>query len=86
MPELTPNLNLKKPNWDTEVADIRVFNDNMDILDEELIKKATKTELGRIKIGETISIDENDVININPKITTPQEMTALVEKYKVKEE
>lgn len=58
----------------------------MDILDEELIKKATKTELGRIKIGETISIDENGVININPKITTPQEMTALVEKYKVKEE
>lgn len=86
MPELTPNLNLKKTNWDTEVADIRVFNDNMDILDEELIKKATKTELGRIKIGETISIDENGVININPKITTPQEMTALVEKYKVKEE
>ena len=36
MPDLTPNLNLKKPNWDTEAADIRVFNDNMDIIDEKI--------------------------------------------------
>lgn len=36
MPDLTPNLNLKKPNWDTDVADIRVFNDNMDIIDEKV--------------------------------------------------
>lgn len=43
MPELTPNLNLKKPIWDTEVADIRVFNENMDIIDEKITEQKEQT-------------------------------------------
>lgn len=116
MPDLTPNLNLKKPNWDTEAADIRVFNDNMDIIDEkitdgnktiqdleekkqnkedstlktiaktivgainelfttkldkggytgnaknlndEISKKASKTVLGRMIVGDNLTVDDN---------------------------
>lgn len=116
MPDLTPNLNLKKPNWDTDVADIRVFNDNMDIIDEkitdgneaiqgleekkqnkedstlktiakkiveainelfdsklekggytgnaknlndEISKKASKTVLGRMIVGDNLTVDDN---------------------------
>lgn len=116
MPDLTPNLNLKKPNWETDVADIRVFNDNMDIIDEkitdgneaiqnleekkqnkedstlktiaktivgainelfttkldkggytgnaknlndEISKKASKTVLGRMIVGDNLTVDDN---------------------------
>lgn len=40
MPNLTPNLNLKKTIWDKEPADIRIFNENMDIIDEEIKKNS----------------------------------------------
>ena len=43
MPDLTPNLKLKKPIWDKEPADIRVLNENMDTIDENFIKKFDKT-------------------------------------------
>lgn len=116
MPDLTPNLKLKKPNWDTDAADIRVFNDNMDIIDEkitdgneaiqdlgekkqnkedstlktiakkiveainelfdsklekggytgnaknlndEISKKASKTVLGRMIVGDNLTVDDN---------------------------
>lgn len=42
MPVLTPNLKLKKTIWDKEPADIRVFNENLDIIDENFIKKFDK--------------------------------------------
>lgn len=34
VPEKTPNLKLKKPDYENGVADIRIFNENWDILDE----------------------------------------------------
>ena len=65
MPDLTPNLNLKKTIWDKEPADIRVFNENMDIIDENFIKKFDKA-------GGTITNDvtvQQDLI-VNGTIST----------------
>ena len=72
MPDLTPNLNLKKPNWDTEAADIRVFNDNMDIIDEKITdanktiqnleeKKQNKEDISLKTIAKTIVGDINEL-------------------------
>lgn len=44
MPDLTSNLNLKKPIWDKESADIRVFNENMDIIDETITESFNTTK------------------------------------------
>ncbi len=46
-------------------------------------KIATHSELGRIKVGENLTISEDGTLDI--QICTPQEMVVLVEKYKVKE-
>lgn len=43
----TANLNLKKPDG-TDVVDIQNFNDNADIIDLEVTKKATQTQDGRM--------------------------------------
>lgn len=43
-------------------------------------KIATHAELGRIKVGENLTISEDGTLDI--QICTPQEMVALVEKYK----
>lgn len=45
MPDLTPNLNLKKTIWDKEPADIRIFNENMDIIDEEITEIKKNSDL-----------------------------------------
>lgn len=65
MPDLTPNLNLKKTIWDKEPADIRIFNENMDIIDENFIKKFDKA-------GGTITDDvvmQKDLV-VNGTIST----------------
>ena len=46
---------------------------------------ASSTILGNIKIGKTLSISEDGVVETNPLLITTQEMVALVEKYKAKE-
>lgn len=65
---------------------LRKFEEEIEKLNDELNKIASESELGRVKIGETIYISEDGTIDINPQVTTPQEMTALVDKYKAKEE
>lgn len=64
---------------------LRKFNEEIDKIHNELNKVASSTQLGRIKIGKTLSISEDGTVEINPLLVTPQEMVALVEKYKAKE-
>lgn len=99
MPTLTPNFKFKKPIFEEDTADIRIINENFDIADEEMKdlkesitfldekskEKASTSQLGKIKIGKTLSISDDGTVEINPLLVTPQEMVALVEKYKAKE-
>ena len=54
---LEPNFE-KMDNWAEEVS-------------EELEKKATKTQLGRIKIGNNLTVDEDGTLHGNPGYTHP---------------
>lgn len=99
MPTLTPNFKFKKPIFEEDTADIRVINENFDIADKEMQKlkdsittldenskeKASTSQLGKIKIGKTLSISEDGTVEINPLLITTQEMIAIVDKYKAKE-
>ena len=38
---------------------------------DELIKKATKTQLGRIKVGNNLTVDEDGTLHGNPEYTHP---------------
>lgn len=71
------------------VADFRKFSRSFMKLSKIVFKNenrvASSTDLGNIKIGKTLSISEDGVVEINPLLITAQEMVALVEKYKAKE-
>lgn len=71
------------------VADFRKFSRSFMKLSKIVFNNenrvASSTNLGNIKIGKTLSISEDGTVEINPLLVTPQEMVALVEKYKAKE-
>lgn len=71
------------------VADFRKFSRSFMNLSKIVFNNenrvASSTNLGNIKIGKTLSISEDGTVEINPLLVTPQEMVALVEKYKAKE-
>lgn len=60
MPDLTQNIGLKKP-LDNETADISVINENMDIIDAEITRKASSTEDGRISKEDKDKLDGIEV-------------------------
>lgn len=53
--KLTQTLKLKKPDYE-DVADIVQINENMDIIDQEISKKATSTEI-ELKLNEKAPTD-----------------------------
>ncbi|QEK12701.1 hypothetical protein FQB35_10360 [Crassaminicella thermophila] len=56
MPDLTTNIGLKKPAGN-ETADIDMINENMDIIDAEVAKKASATEDGRMSKEDKTKLD-----------------------------
>lgn len=70
VPEKTPNLKLKKPDYENGVADIRIFNENWDILDNHLVnlnKQEIENLLGFNVINqEFILATLDDIKNLFP--------------------
>lgn len=56
---LTNNYNLNKPELDDKY-DVTKFNENADIIDEELAKKATSTQFGRVKLSDSSAVTDSD--------------------------
>ena len=56
--ERTTHYGLEKPDLDEEY-DVDVFNDNADIVDEELAKEATDTQLGRTKLTDSSAVTDS---------------------------
>ena len=54
----TTNYGLEKPEQD-DYYDVDVFNDNADIVDEELAKEATDTQLGRTKLTDSSAVTDS---------------------------
>ena len=67
MPNITRKLKLKKPIFETEAADIRVINENMDLIDKFAEDMETKNDTKYDKSGGTISgnvvVTGNEVVN-----------------------
>ena len=70
VPEKTPNLKLKKPDYENGVADIRIFNENWDILDNHLVnlnKQEIENLLGFNALNqEFILATLDDIKNLFP--------------------
>ncbi|MCF2641143.1 hypothetical protein I6E50_01795 [Roseburia hominis] len=56
---LTNNYDLNKPELDDKY-DVRKFNENADIIDEELAKKATSTQSGRVKLSDSSAVTDSE--------------------------
>lgn len=54
--QLTPNLNLKKPEL-TDTVNVNDLNDNADILDTEVAKLASTTEAGRMSAADKTKLN-----------------------------
>ena len=67
MPNITRKLKLKKPIFETEAADIRVINENMDLIDKFAEDMETKNDTKYDKSGGTISgnvvVQGNEIVN-----------------------
>ena len=59
---------------------IRKFNEEIKKINDELNKIATPTELGRIKVGNNLTITEDGVLNV--LVASPDSLPPIVEKYK----
>ena len=57
--ERTTHYGLEKPDLDEEY-DVDVFNDNADIVDEELAKEASDTQFGRTKLTNSSAVTNSD--------------------------
>ena len=71
---LTKFLKLLKPERNDYVDVDKHISENYDKIDskmQELDKKASKTELGRVKIGDNLTITEDGVLSGNPEYTHP---------------
>ena len=74
MAVLTNFLKLLKPEKNDYVDVDKHISENYDKIDskmQELDKKASKTELGRVKIGDNLTITEDGVLSGNPEYTHP---------------
>ena len=61
--QTTTNYKLKKPDL-TDVVDIQNFNDNADIIDSELSKRALKTDIKVTSVAGktgTVTLSKSDV-------------------------
>lgn len=56
---LTNNYNLNKPELDDKY-DVKKFNENADIIDEELAEKATSTQFGRVKLSDSSAVTDSE--------------------------
>lgn len=56
---LTNNYNLNKPELDDKY-DVTKLNENADIIDEELSKKATAEQFGRVKLSDSSAVTDSD--------------------------
>lgn len=75
---LTNFLKLVKPEKNDYVDVEEHISKNYDIIDEkmksqddEINKKATKTQIGRIKVGNNLTVDEDGTLHGNPGYTHP---------------
>ena len=59
---------------------LRKFNEEIKKINNELNKIATPTELGRIKVGNNLTITEDGVLNV--LVASPESLPPIVEKYK----
>lgn len=74
MAVLTNFLKLLKPEKNDYVDVDKHISENYDKIDskmQELDKKASKTELGRVKIGDNLTITEDGTLSGNPEYTHP---------------
>ena len=68
---LTKFLQLLKPEKNDYVDVEKHLSENYDKIDAELEKKASATQLGRIKIGTNLKIDPDGTLHGNPGYTHP---------------
>ena len=68
---LTKFLQLLKPEKNDYVDVEKHISENYDKIDAELEKKASATQLGRIKIGTNLKIDPDGTLHGNPGYTHP---------------
>lgn len=78
--KLTQNLKLKKPDYE-DIADIEQLNENMDILDREVSKKASNSEV-ELKLNEKAPADHAHIEYLQKTARTQELETleALVDK------
>lgn len=57
--EVTKNYALNKPEQD-DFYDVDDFNENADIIDEELAQKATAIQLGRVKVTDSSAVTNSE--------------------------
>lgn len=70
MPDLTPNIGLKKPT-DNEYADIAVINENMDTLDAKVAKRSDLDALSSSAIAKgTTNQDVSTVTAVIQRVDT----------------
>lgn len=79
------NLKMQLPEPNDYVKVKEHITDNLLLADEEIFKKASKTELGRVIIGDNLTIDETGRLSGNPVVDISGKMDKYQLRYDIKD-
>ncbi len=79
------NLKMQLPEPNDYVKVKEHITDNLLLADEEIFKKASKTELGRVIIGDNLTIDETGRLSGNPTVDISGKMDKYQLRYDIKD-
>lgn len=82
---ISKNLKMQLPEPNDYVKVKEHITDNLLLADEEIFKKASKTELGRVIIGDNLTIDETGRLSGNPAVDISGKMDKYQAKYDIRD-